>query len=103
MNEKVTVITGASSGIGEALAKQLGAKGHRLVLGARRENELKRVGGWVGPNAIPVTTVVTRRNDVEPLKDVAPERIGHLDVWVDKACRGIRNLGMELTAQQIDD
>src|SRR5438445_6069052 len=103
MNEKVTVITGASSGIGEALAKQLGAKGHRLVLGARRENELKRVAGGIGSNAIPVTTDVTRRKDVEHLKDVALERFGHVDVWVNNAGRGITKTVMELTDQEFDE
>src|SRR5467141_3358178 len=103
MNEKVTVITGASSGIGEALAKQLGAKGHRLVLGARRENELKRVAGGIGSNAIPVTTDVTRRKDVEHLRDVALERFGHVDVWVNNAGRGITKSVMELTDQEFDE
>src|SRR5256712_14168807 len=103
MNEKVTVITGASSGIGEALAKQLGAKGHRLVLGARRENELKRVAGEIGPNAVPVRTDVTRRKDVEYLRDIALERFGHVDVWVNNAGRGITKSVMELTDQEFDE
>src|SRR5207244_12067461 len=103
MTEKVTVITGASSGIGEELAKHLGAKGHRLVLGARRENELKRVAGGIGSNAIPVTTDVTRRKDVEHLKDVALERFGHVDVWVNNAGRGITKSVMELTDQEFDE
>src|SRR5438445_4676114 len=103
MNEKVTVITGASSGIGEALAKQLGAKGHRLVLGARRENELKRVAGGIGSNAIPVTTDVTRRKDVEHLKDVALKKHGQVDVWVNNAGRGITKTVMELTDQEFDE
>ena len=42
-NAKVVIITGASSGIGEALALQLAARGARLVLAARREVELQRV------------------------------------------------------------
>ena len=103
MTEKVTVITGASSGIGEALAKHLGAKGHRLVLGARRENELKRVAGGIGSNAIPVRTDVTRRKDVEHLKDVALERFGRVDVWVNNAGRGITKSVMELTDQEFDE
>src|SRR5437660_4820132 len=43
MTNEVTVITGASSGIGAGLAKHLGSKGHQLVLAARREKELKDV------------------------------------------------------------
>src|SRR6266480_6847859 len=48
MTNEVTVITGASSGIGAALAKQLGCKGHQLVLAARREKQLKEVGNKPG-------------------------------------------------------
>src|SRR5213593_517907 len=103
MTEKVTVITGASSGIGEALAKHLGAKGHRLVLGARRENELKRVAGGIGSNAIPVRTDVTRRKDVEHLRDIALQRFGHVDIWVNNAGRGITKSVMELTDQEFDE
>ncbi len=57
MDDKVTVITGASSGIGAALAKQLGSKGHSLVLAARRERELNQVAKESGTEAlVPVPT-----------------------------------------------
>jgi len=52
MTNKTIVITGASSGIGAALAVQLGAQGHNLVLAARRESELKQVAGKSGGRAI---------------------------------------------------
>jgi uncharacterized protein len=48
MPENVTVITGASSGIGAALARQLGATGHKLALAARREKELNQVASQAG-------------------------------------------------------
>ncbi len=43
IKDKVVVITGASSGIGEATAKRLAQKGAKLVLGARREDKLKTI------------------------------------------------------------
>lgn len=49
---RVVVITGASSGIGAALAKHLGAEGDSLVLGARREALLKQVAKATGTKAI---------------------------------------------------
>lgn len=101
MDPRVVVITGASSGIGAALAKQLSAKGDRLVLGARRELLLRRVAEAAGPDAVPVVTDVTRRADVEHLRDVALERFGHVDVWVNNAGRGASRLVMDLTDEDV--
>jgi NADP-dependent 3-hydroxy acid dehydrogenase YdfG len=44
IQDKVVIITGASSGIGEATAKLLASKGAKVVLGARREHQLKTTG-----------------------------------------------------------
>ncbi len=97
MDSKVVVITGASSGIGAALAKNLGSKGNRLVLGARREELLGQVARESGAEAIPVVADVTRREDVERLRDVAIGKFGHVDVWVNNAGRGTGKTVMELT------
>jgi NADP-dependent 3-hydroxy acid dehydrogenase YdfG len=53
MESKVVVITGASGGIGAALAVKLGAEGHSLVLAARREKELKEVAERPAPGPLP--------------------------------------------------
>lgn len=100
---KVTVITGASSGIGAALAKQLGSKGHYLVLAARREDELNRVAKETGTKAIVVSADVTVRSDVERIRDIALRDFGHVDVWVNNAGRGITKPVMELTDREIDE
>ena len=71
MTGKVIVITGASSGIGASLARQLAARGAKVVLGARREAELKQVASQCGPGALAVVTDVTRRVEVERLRDEA--------------------------------
>jgi NADP-dependent 3-hydroxy acid dehydrogenase YdfG len=100
---KVVVITGASSGIGAALAKNLGAKGDRLVLAARREELLKQVAKESGAEAIPVVTDVTRRKDVENLRDVALARFGHVDVWVNNAGYATGKKVLELTDKEFQD
>ena len=74
------MITGASSGIGAALARQLGARGDRLALAARREELLRKVSAEAGTSSIPVVTDVTNRQDIEHLRDVALRRYGHIDV-----------------------
>ncbi len=103
MTSNVIVITGASSGIGAALAKRWGADGHRLVLAARREPLLRKVAAETGSEAIPVVTDVTRRRDVERLRDVALERFGHVDVWVNNAGRGASHVVMDLTDEDVQD
>jgi short-subunit dehydrogenase len=97
------VITGASGGIGAALAVQLGAAGHRVALAARRESELQEVARRAGDGAIVVPTDVTRRGDVERLRDRAVAAFGHVDVWVNNAGRGITRPVLELTDEELDD
>ena len=103
MTNEVTVITGASSGIGAALAKQLGSKGQQLVLAARRENELREVARQAGTRALVVPTDVTRRGDVENLCSQALEEYGHVDVWVNNAGQGITKSVLDLTDQDFDE
>jgi short-subunit dehydrogenase len=97
------VITGASGGIGAALAVQLGAAGHRVVLAARREAELQEVAARAGAGAIVVPADVTRRGDVERLRDRAVASLGYVDVWVNNAGRGITRPVLELTDEEFDD
>src|SRR5262252_3739348 len=101
-NKRTVVITGASSGIGATLAMQLGEAGHRLVLAARRDAELKEVARRTGAEALAVPTDVTKRADVERLRDRAIERFGHVDVWINNAGRGITKPVLELTDDEFD-
>jgi NADP-dependent 3-hydroxy acid dehydrogenase YdfG len=98
----VTVITGASSGIGAALAKRLGRKGHRLILGARRADALRAVAVECG-DARAVVVDVTRRKDVERLRDEALSAFGAVDVWMNNAGRGVNAPVLELTDEQFDE
>ncbi len=102
MKDKVVVITGASSGIGAALAQVVAARGGKPVLAARREKELREVAATCGPDAMVVVTDVTRRADVERLRDQALERFGHIDVWVNNAGRGISRPVSQLTDEDFD-
>ncbi len=102
MDKKVVVITGASGGIGAALARLLGTQGYHLVLAARRETELKEVARQVGQGAVAVTADVTRRADVRRLKDVALETFGQIDAWINNAGRGIARPVLQLTDDVVD-
>jgi len=99
---KHVVITGASGGIGAALAIHLGGQGHRVALAARRETELRAVASRAGSGAIVIPTDVTTRGDVERLRDRAIAELGHVDVWVNNAGRGITKPVLELTDGELD-
>jgi short-subunit dehydrogenase len=100
--DKVVVVTGASAGIGAELAKQLAAKGAKVVLAARRQEELQAVAKEIGDHAFAVVTDVTKKSDVERLAQAALERFGRVDVWVNNAGRGISRSVAELTDDDLD-
>ena len=107
MSSKTIVITGASSGIGAELARQLGAEGHTLVLAARRGQELERVAADAvdrgSPRAVAVTADVTSRADVEILRDRAIDAFGGFDVWINNAGRGINRSVLDLSDADFDE
>ena len=101
-SKRTIVITGASSGIGAALAVRLGREAHGLVLAARREAELNEVARRTGAETLVVPTDVTRRADVERLRDRAIARFGAVDVWINNAGRGITKPTLDLTDEEFD-
>ena len=85
---KVVVITGASSGLGEATARALAVRGARLVLGARRVDRLNALVDELtkgGGAAFAVATDVTDASQVQRLVDAAVERFGRIDVMLNNA------------------
>jgi len=103
VRDQVIVITGASSGIGAALAQRVAREGGLPVLAARRERELEDVRSRCGSGAMTVLADVTRRDDVQRILDRALERHGHVDVWVNNAGRGITRLVSQLADTELDD
>jgi NADP-dependent 3-hydroxy acid dehydrogenase YdfG len=97
------VITGASSGIGAALARGMAAEGHKVVLAARRHGKLNAVAKDCKGNATVVPTDVTIRAQVAKLRDKAIEAMGHIDVWVNNAGRGIGRKVDELSEPEFDE
>lgn len=88
IKDKVIVITGASSGIGEATALLLAERGAKVVLGARRLDRLEALADRianVGGEAVYAATDVRRRDDLSDLVKLACERFGKLDVLVNNA------------------
>ncbi len=83
IKDKVVIITGASSGIGEATAKLLASKGAKVVLGARREDKLKRIADEIAKDAgqaVYRELDVTKPSDNEAIVKLAKETFGRIDV-----------------------
>jgi NADP-dependent 3-hydroxy acid dehydrogenase YdfG len=102
LKDKVIVITGASGGIGAAVAEVVAKRGAAVVLVARREAELEKVRQRCGEGALVVACDVTKRADVERARDAAMARFGHVDVWVNNAGRAITRMPSKLTDEDID-
>lgn len=95
IENKVIVITGASSGLGEAAARHLASMGAKVVLGARRADRIEKVVSEIkanGGEALALATDVTNKSDVNNLIDTAINTFGCIDVLINNA--GVMPLSM---------
>jgi len=103
VQNRVVVITGASSGIGAALAQLLAKRGTAVVLVARRKPELEAVAADCGKNVLVVVADVGIRDDVRRVVAETLQRFGRIDVWVNNAGKGITRPPSQLTDEDIDE
>lgn len=103
--DQVVVITGASSGIGRSTALHLASRGAKVVLGARRETQLRALAQEIeaaGGQAVYRSTDVTRRQDLQALVDTGVDRFGRVDVIVNNAGIGPLSRFDELRVEDWD-
>ncbi|MCB1164335.1 MAG: SDR family NAD(P)-dependent oxidoreductase [Candidatus Krumholzibacteriia bacterium] len=103
MKDKVVVITGASGGIGAALAEQLAAQGAALTLVARRQDALAAVAARCGARALAVAADVSERAQVKRVVAETLAKHGRIDVWVNNVGVGISRQPSQLTDEDLDD
>ncbi len=104
VDHQVAIVTGASSGIGEATAKRLARDGWRVALAARRADALGRVAGEImvaGGKALPVPTDVRDRGQIGRLVVATLDAWGRVDVLVNNAGLGYAQSVAELDPLQL--
>jgi short-subunit dehydrogenase len=103
MNDKVVVITGASAGIGAALAELLASRGMSVVLVARRQDALESVAARCNGRALPIVADAAVRSEVRRVVDATLARFDRIDVWINNVGRGITRAPSELTDEDVDE
>ena len=103
MPDLVVVITGASTGIGAALAEQLSRQGASVAIVARRADALNETAARCSGTVLPIVADMTVRDDVRRAVSETVARFGHIDVWVNNVGQGITRMPTELTDEDIDD
>ena len=102
---KVAVVTGASKGIGKAIAEQFGREGARLVISARHEDVLRKVNDELkssGVESMAVVADMSIEDDVKKLVKTAAEKFGRIDVLVNNAGFGMFKPVSEMTTEEYD-
>jgi short-subunit dehydrogenase len=99
----VVLITGASAGIGRALAEELARRGARLALAARRLDRLEELNRSLGGGHLCVSTDVSQREQCEALVERTVAHFGRIDTLVCNAGYGILRRVSETTPQQMQE
>jgi len=86
LKDKVVVITGGSKGLGKALADVLTQEGVKVIIGARKKEELEKVASELGVDEF--LSDVTKETEVESLAKHVLDKYGEIDIWINNA--GVR-------------
>jgi NAD(P)-dependent dehydrogenase (short-subunit alcohol dehydrogenase family) len=83
MKDKVVVITGASKGLGKGLAQLLASKGNKVIICARRKDEVEETAKEIG--ALAFVADVTKEDDIKALAAFVLKSFGRIDIWINNA------------------
>ena len=90
IKNKVAIVTGASGGIGLALARELARRGASVVLAARSKEALEKLEQEI-PNSFAVPTDLTKPEDIKHLITAVKEKFGRIDILINNAGQGLRS------------
>jgi NAD(P)-dependent dehydrogenase (short-subunit alcohol dehydrogenase family) len=102
LNGKVALVTGASRGIGFAIAKKLADEGAKVVLTGRRKTELDIAVSKIGGDAVGIASDVTSQSGLNNLFSEIRNQFGQLDILVANAGGGVHAPLGQITEEQID-
>lgn len=101
LTDKIAVVTGAGSGIGEAIATLLHEEGAKVVLAGRNKDKLQNVANQLAQDSVKVvTTDVTKKEEVDELIKIAQQTFGGLDIVINSAGQ---MLSSKITDYQVDE
>lgn len=103
LSGKTALVTGASGGIGSAIAKALAAQGARVALSGTREEALKAVAADISGDPVILPCNLSNRDAVDALVPSAIEALGQLDILVNNAGVTRDNLAMRMKDEEWDD
>lgn len=101
LSDMIVIITGASAGIGLALARQLSTAGARLVLSARRADRLENLNRELGGQHLVIRADVSRPDDCQKLITEAHAKLGRIDTLVCNAGYGLVRRSFETTPEEL--
>lgn len=101
LTDKIAVVTGAGSGIGEAIATLLHEEGAKVVLAGRNKDKLQNVANQLAQDSVKVVpTDVTKKEEVDELIKMAQQKFGGLDIVINSAGQ---MLSSKITDYQVDE
>ncbi|HDF4597417.1 TPA: SDR family oxidoreductase [Staphylococcus aureus] len=101
LTDKVAVVTGAGSGIGEAIATLLHEEGVKVILAGRNKDKLQNVANQLAQDSVKVvSTDVTKKEEVDELIKIAQQTFGGLDIVINSAGQ---MLSSKITDYQVDE
>ncbi|HDJ7552156.1 TPA: SDR family oxidoreductase [Staphylococcus aureus] len=101
LTDKVAVVTGAGSGIGEAIASLLHEEGVKVILAGRNKDKLQNVANQLAQDSVKVVpTDVTKKEEVDELIKIAQQTFGGLDIVINSAGQ---MLSSKITDYQVDE
>lgn len=101
LTDKVALVTGAGSGIGEAIATLLHEEGVKVILAGRNKDKLQNVANQLAQDSVKVVpTDVTKKEEVDELIKIAQQTFGGLDIVINSAGQ---MLSSKITDYQVDE